>query len=355
MTTKRVLLGMSGGTDSSVAAMLLQEKGYRVVGLTLRLWNEQDDLNSDKLPNYLKEARHLASQLGIEHHVMDVRIQFYDDIINYFKNTYLQGLTPNPCARCNVTLKWKMLVEQANKLNCEYVSTGHYVQVQQKNNKYYIHKGLDPDKEQSFFLWGLGQDILKRTIFPLGKMYKHEVKQYAEKRGFRQIAQKKESIGVCFIQGRSYQPFLEKLLREKKQLPGKGWFVNSQGEVLGEHKGFPFYTVGQRRGLGLEPTEPWYVTDIDAKTNRISLGKRQDLYQKEMIVKNYNIIDENDFASDVITRIRYRKQSAVSRVSVLDNRRLRVVFNEPEWSIAPGQTAAFYNGNRLLGGGFIEK
>lgn len=351
----RVLLGMSGGIDSSVAAILLKGSGYEVVGLTLRLWSESDDLQNSTLPNYIIEAQELASKLNIQHHVVDVREEFYGSVIMYFKDEYLNGRTPNPCAKCNVVLKWKVLNEFAKQKGCDFISTGHYVNKVKIHDSYYITKGIDADKEQSFFLWGLHQDILKKAIFPLGGLTKSKVRDIANQNGFFKLETKKESTGVCFVEGNKYQPFILKLLKDSNQLPGKGNFINEEGEVLGEHVGFPFYTVGQRRGLGLEPNEPYYVTNINANTNNIQLGHKGDLYTHEMIVKDYTIVDKSDFDNEVITRIRYRKQSALSTVEFIDNKLLRVKFIDPEWSIAPGQTAAFYKGDRLLGGGFIVK
>lgn len=353
MAKKRILLGMSGGTDSSVSAMLLQDMNFEVVGVTFRLWSESDDFNNSEEPSYIKEARLLAEKLEIEHSVIDVKDFFYKEIISYFKEEYMAGRTPNPCAKCNVILKWRLLIESANRQNCAYVSTGHYANIEQNNGKFYITKGVDPEKEQSFFLWGLSQEILSRAVLPLGKLTKNEVKEIASKKGFTKVANKKESIGVCFINDGNYQPFLSKLLEQEKTLPGEGDFVDEKGHFIGKHKGYPFYTVGQRRGLGLSPNEPWYVTHINAANNKITLGKRNDLYQEQMLVRDYYFHDLNELKGTIITRIRYRKQSAESTIEIIDDKTLKVNFVDKEWSIAPGQTAAFYIGNRLIGGGFI--
>lgn len=350
----KVLLGMSGGIDSSVAAILLKQKGYHVIGATLRLGSQTDGVESTTIPPYIYEAQNLASQLGIEHIVIDVRKEFNELVISYFKNEYLAGKTPNPCAKCNVVLKWKTLNDIAKQKECNYIATGHYVNKTMHKGKFYISKGLDPDKEQSFFLWGLSDEILQKALFPLGNLSKLEVREIAKNKGFHSLNSKKESTGVCFIAGNNYQSFLETAFAETNELPGEGLFVDKNGASLGTHKGFPFYTVGQRRGLGLEPTEPYYVISINAQTNTIELGQRSDLYQTEMWVENYNIINKSDFETEVITRIRYRKQSALSRVEFINSTLLKVTFIEPEWSIAPGQTAAFYVGDRLLGGGFIK-
>ncbi len=350
----RVVLGMSGGIDSSVAAILLKKQGYEVIGVTLRLWSQTDDFINIKTPQYIVEAQKLASKINIEHYVIDVRQEFYDLVITYFKNEYLSGKTPNPCAKCNVVLKWKALNDFAKQNRCNFIATGHYVNKTVINNKHYILKGVDPDKEQSFFLWGLNQSILQKALFPLGNYTKSEIREIAKKNNFNSTDLNKESTGICFITNNKYQPFIENELKNTNTLPGVGRFIDKNGTTLGEHKGYPFYTVGQRRGLGLEPNIPYYVTKINLKTNTIELGHRDDLYKTNMIVENYNLIDKSDFKTEVITRIRYRKQSALSTIEFIDDNMLKVSFLKPEWSIAPGQTAAFYKNNRLLGGGFIK-
>ncbi len=350
---KKVLLGMSGGIDSSIAAILLQEQGYQVMGATLRLWSEEDDLNTEIKPNYITEAETLAEKLGIIHLTYDARDQFYKNVIAYFKQEYLEGKTPNPCAKCNVVLKWYLLNQLAQKNDCAYIATGHYVNKVLQNSNYYISKGIDPEKEQSFFLWGLHQDYLKKTIFPLGQLTKQQVKELAIKNGYSSLTNKKESTGACFVKNSSYHPLLVKLLKKDRIKIESGRFIDSNGVYLGKHNGYPFYTVGQRRGLGLSPNEPWYVTEIDSNNNLVVLGKHADLFKHEMLVRNYHIIDKKDFNSEVITRIRYRKQAALSRIEIIDNNLLKVHFINREWSIAPGQTAAFYREDILLGGGFI--
>jgi tRNA-specific 2-thiouridylase len=349
----KVLLGMSGGIDSSVAAILLQEQGYEVVGVTLRLWSETDGFDNQNLPAYAEEAGALAQKLGIQHKLIDARKPFYDEVISYFKNEYQAGRTPNPCAKCNVVLKWRLLNQAAEAQDCAYIATGHYVNKEKQNKLHYLSKGVDPDKEQSFFLWGLNQEMLQKTLFPLGKLSKQAVRNLAKERGFTRLEAKKESIGACFIKSNNYHGLLKHLLADEGIELAPGAFVDLNGNQLGQHQGYPFYTVGQRRGLGLSPNEPWYVTKIVPDTNQVVLGKRDDLYQTQMLVKDYHLINPEDFKQEVITRIRYRKQAAPSRIEILDKQFLKVYFTTREWSIAPGQTAAFYQGNRLLGGGFI--
>ncbi len=352
---KKVLLGMSGGIDSTVAAIMLKQQGYEVIGATLRLWSQDDDIHNSEIPNYITEAQLMASEIDIQHITEDVRSEFYNSVITYFKGEYLAGRTPNPCAKCNVVLKWSTLNRLARQFNCDFIATGHYVDKVYKNDNWYIRKGVDMDKEQSFFLWGLNQSLLKKAVFPLGNLTKQKVREVALQQGFKSLNSKKESTGVCFIKDNNYQNFLEKSFLNTGILPGKGNFVDSEGHFLGEHNGYPFYTVGQRRGLGLVPQEPYYVTKIVPENNTVILGNRGDLYQNEMIVSDYNIINRKDFKGEVITRVRYRKQSALSKIHFMDDNTLKVMFIKPEWSIAPGQTAAFYEDDRLLGGGFIVR
>jgi tRNA-specific 2-thiouridylase len=354
MKKEKVLLGMSGGTDSSVAAIMLTEKGFEVIGLTFRFWTDTDRVENREIPEYIEKAVGLAESLGIEHHVVDVRQEFYDEIVQFVLHGYMQGITPNPCTKCNPKLKWKLLLDYANSFGCRYLSTGHYVETVWQNNQQYILKGKDPEKEQSFFLWGLSKEMLNRCMFPLGGLKKDEVRAYAKSRGYGQVASTKESIGICFLQDGKYQPFLEKTIG-KDGLPGEGDFVDRDGVVLGKHKGFPYYTVGQRRGLGLVPKEPLFVLEIRAKDNVVVLGKRDELYKKKMIVKDVVVADNVLFKQEVIARIRYRKQAAPSTVNFLADNTVEVVFVGKEWSIAPGQAAAFYDGDRLIGGGIIEE
>lgn len=354
------LLGMSGGTDSSVSAMLLQDKGYEVIGVTFRFWD------SEAAKQHMKDAQALALKLDIRHIVHDARKQFKAEIVDYFIDEYLAGRTPVPCVKCNNQLKWKLLSVLADELSCDIISTGHYCNKIKKDGYFHIAKGVDPDKDQSFFLWGLPQDILRKIEFPLEQYTKEQVRKIAAEKGFPIISKKKDSLGVCFCPD-DYRPFLQQYASPKnsecdsKSRPEyffqfeKGNFVDEEGAVLGQHQGYPFYTVGQRRGLGIHLNRAVFVKETIPETNTVVLAPLKSLYKTEFYLKEWKLINEADFtdAFDIITKIRYRKQATPSRVVKLNNGLLKVELADPLESIAPGQAAAFYREDVVLGGGII--
>ena len=338
---------MSGGTDSSVAAILLLEQGYEVVGITFRFWEEGENF-------HLQDAIRLANQLGIQHVTYDALDVFRENVVQYFINEYLAGRTPFPCVKCNNELKWKLILEEADRLGCDKVAMGHYVNIIHENNHYFVAEGKDPDKDQSFFLWGLTQEQLSRIVFPLGQFLKTEVRALAAERGYKKVSEKKDSLGACFCSG-DYRPFLKKQLTEPDKFIYPGDFVDEAGKVLGRHDGFPLYTVGQRRGL-IHLNRKVFVREIRPTTNEVVLAPLAAMYKTEFLIRDVNVVDEGLFSDefDVLCRIRYRKQNTLSRVVFLENRTARVELAEPLESVAPGQTAVFYRDGRILGGGFIE-
>lgn len=346
---EKVLLGMSGGTDSSVAAMLLQDAGYEVVGITFRFYE------SDDTSEYLEDASSLARQLSIKHLVYDARNIFRKVIIDYFIEEYMAGRTPVPCTICNNCLKWPLLKEIADEMGIRYLATGHYVQKIYKDGKYYITCGVDPDKDQSFFLWGLKQDILSRMLLPMGNLTKLEVREFAFQRGFMKVARKRDSIGVCFCP-RDYRSFLRKELGEDERI-APGIFKDEKGNYIGIHAGYPFYTIGQRHGLGIHLNRPVFVKEIFPDENCVVLGSFLSLEKREMWLKQWNITDKSLWLGqeDVIVKIRYRKQANHCRVTLTSENTLHIRLYEPLTAVACGQAAAFYRGNVLLGGGIIYK
>lgn len=343
---KRVLLGMSGGTDSSVAAMLLQDAGYEVTGLTFRFHELNDSTE------YLEDAKTLCNSLGIKHIVYDARSAFKKFIIDYFINEYMEGRTPVPCVLCNNQMKWPLLAQIANEHGIYHIATGHYAQKTERAGKYYITAADDTDKDQSFFLWGFTQEILRRAVFPMGNMTKVAAREFAGKRGFTKAAQKKDSMGVCFCPF-DYRSFLRKHLPPESFQ--KGRFVDEEGKFIGLHEGYPFYTIGQRRGLGIHLNRAVFVKDIDIHKNEIVLSSLKALEKSSMILKDWNIVDEKELLNrdDVIVKIRYRKQANTCRVIIGEDGNLQVKLFEPLTAIAAGQAATFYRDNCVLGGGII--
>ena len=337
---------MSGGTDSSVAAILLLEQGYEVIGITFRFWEEGEN-------KHLQDAVLLAQQLGIEHITYDARTVFKESIVQYFVDEYLAGRTPFPCVKCNNELKWKLIIDEADRLGCQKVAMGHYTNIVREANHYFISEGKDPDKDQSFFLWGLTQQQLSRIIFPLGQFHKTEVREMAAVRGFKKVSEKKDSLGACFCAG-DYRPFLKSQLAEPDKYIYSGSFVDENGATLGRHDGFPLYTVGQRRGL-MHLNRKVFVKEIRPQTNEVVLAPLQNMYKSEFLIKDVNVVDKMLFTNEFDTkcRIRYRKQNTLCRVIFLGNNNAKVELVEPLESIAPGQSAVFYRGGRVLGGGFI--
>lgn len=345
--TTKVLLGMSGGTDSSVSALLLMEQGFEVIGITFRFWEEEGKENI-----HLQDAIELAAKLRIKHVVYDARKCFEDTVLQYFKSEYLSGRTPFPCAKCNPEVKWRLLFEEADRLKCSYVATGHYVGITAYESVSYLTTGIDGDKDQSFFLWGLKQEWLKRIIFPLGNWRKSEVRAYAALKGFDRISVKKDSLGVCFGYG-DYRLFLKKMCTEMDPKIEQGDFIDENGTKIGRHQGYAMYTVGQRRNLGIYLNRAVYVNEILPAENKVRLVPKSFLYVSEFFLQEWVLQNRKDIDRELIVKVRYRKQQTIANVFITEDGLLKVVLSEPVEAIAPGQTAVFYRDNRLLGGGFI--
>lgn len=353
---RRVLVGMSGGIDSSAVCIMLQEQGYEVVGVTMRTWDIPSHFSSpsQEQPDEVMEAQALAARLGIEHHVADVREEFRRVIVQYFIDEYMHGRTPNPCVMCNPLFKERILCEWANRTNCAWIATGHYCRLEDRNGYRYIITGDDPTKDQSYFLWKLPQEILKRMLFPLGGMTKTEVRAYLASKGFEAKAKGGESMEICFID-KDYRLFLKEHCPDIDEQIGPGWFVDSKGVKLGQHKGFAYYTIGQRKGLEIALGKPAYVLKINPAKNTVMLGDAQMLLSEYMLVEDVNVINREELFScpSLSVRIRYRSRPIPCKVTELSDGRLLVKFAEAASAITPGQSAVFYDGNRVLGGAFI--
>ena len=355
MNNRRVLIGMSGGIDSTAACLMLQEQGYEVVGVTMRVFDLASQLDEEGTPRFIAEAREVASRLGIEHHVADEREGFRNKIVQYFIDEYMQGRTPNPCVMCNPLFKFRVLTEWADRLDCAYIATGHYVQTVCEAGHHYIVTGDDAQKDQSYFLWGLGQEVLSRCLFPLGGWQKPAVRQYLADKGFALKAKEGESMEVCFIEG-DYRDFLRTHCPEIDSRVGQGKFVDGAGRPLGIHQGYPYYTIGQRKGLGIALGKPAYVLKLNPDKNTVMLGDASELVTRHMLIERLRVVDADrfPFEENLSVRIRYRSKSIPCRiVREVEDGRILVHFNEEVSAVTPGQSAVFYVGNRLVGGAFI--
>ena len=362
MSKPKVLVAMSGGIDSTVTALLLHEQGYNVIGITMKTWDYEISGGSKKETgccslDSINDARQLAVDYGFPHIILDIREEFGDYIIDNFVDEYIAGRTPNPCVLCNTHIKWEALLKRADKLGCKYIATGHYANVRkEKNGRFVVSRGIDLWKDQSYVLWGLSQECLSRTIFPMGKYHKDEIKQMAIDRGYEDLAKKSESYEICFVPDNDYRGFLKRRVKGLEEKVKGGKFINLKGEVLGEHDGYPFYTVGQRKiGLSLG-SDPTYVLEIKPETNEVVVGTKSDLNKQEMYVKNINLIKYPKIKDgmEVLTKVRYKHKGEYSILKNSSNK-IKVLFQSNVEGIAPGQSAVFYDGDDLVGGGFISK
>ncbi len=357
----RVLVAMSGGVDSSVAAVMLHEQGYEVIGITMKTWDYASSGSSSKETgccslDSINDARALAVSYGFPHYILDIREEFGNFVIDNFVEEYLAGRTPNPCVLCNTHIKWEALIKRANHLDCEFIATGHYANIREENNRKIISKGKDESKDQSYVLWGVSQANLSRTMLPLGKFHKSEIKQMAIDMGQVALAAKSESYEICFVPDNDYRAFLNNKVPGLAQQVAGGNFVLQDGTVLGQHKGYPFYTVGQRKGLEIALGEPMFVLDIQPDKNEVVLGRIGELEKQEAIVRGFNLVKYENILTpiDSLTKIRYKDKGTLSSI-VQESDYIKVDFYSPVSGLAPGQSAVFYEGNDLIGGGIISK
>ena len=358
----KVLVAMSGGIDSTITALMLHDEGYEVIGITMKTWDYASAGSSKKETgccnlDSFNDARMAAVQHGFPHFVLDIREEFGDFVIENFVEEYLAGRTPNPCVMCNTHIKWRALLKRANALDCEFIATGHYANVHQHNNgRYFISKGADELKDQSYVLWGLQQDLLARTIFPVGKYRKTEIREMANGYGYPELAKKSESYEICFVPDNDYRSFLKRKVTGLEESVNGGNFIDKNGKILGQHKGYPFYTIGQRKGLDITFGKPVYVTEINPKNNTVVLGDEEDLQQNEMLVTGINMMkyDAITPGMEAITKIRYKDKGSLSNLYPQHNG-ISVKFYENAKGVAPGESAVFYEGEDVIGGGIIQK
>jgi tRNA-specific 2-thiouridylase len=360
----KVLVAMSGGVDSSVAAVMLKEQGFDVIGITMKTWDySRVGGKSDKETGCctlesMNDARQIAVHHGFKHFIVDIRDEFGDWVIERFVNDYMEGRTPNPCVLCNTHIKWAALLRRADNLGCDYIATGHYANVRKENGRHVISRGLDPRKDQSYALWGVQQKHLARTIFPLGSYEKTEIRQWAEEFGLTKVAGKPDSYEICFVPDDDYRRFLKDRVDGLEEQVGSGKFVDKDGNIIGEHEGYPFYTIGQRRGLDLALGERVYVTNINPETNTIEVGGKEDLVHTtcragELNMVKYDRIPEDEM--EITGMIRYNDSGAEGTVTQLSDNEMLVHFPAGREAITPGQAVVCYEGQDVLAGGWIKK
>lgn len=341
-----VAVGLSGGVDSLVTVLLLREQGYKVVGVHLQLWKEGNR----------EEVARLCDQLQIEMVCYDGKAAFKERVVDSFVQEYLAGRTPNPCTVCNNLVKWNLLAEAADRLGIGKLATGHYVQIVREATGWYIKKGEDIHKDQSYFLWGVKQDILARTLTPLGVCTKMQVKAYAEAKGYGGIARKKESMGICFLEGKDYRDFIRCYCREPLLMQA-GDIVDGTGNIIGRHAGLLNYTVGQKKEMPVCNGQSLYVAGIDAKNNRIIAGNKSGLYREHLVVTDVNFVCPEEINAENIT-VKVRgfglNPEGFATLERQPDSSVRVSLSSPAWAVASGQPVAFYRNNLLIGGGVVR-
>lgn len=358
-----VVVAMSGGVDSSVAAALLYERGYQVIGVTMNLWDYNrvgGNINRDSgccSIDTMDDARSVCYKLGIPHYVVNFRDEFEAAVTDNFISEYLEGRTPNPCVRCNTYIKWGVLLQKAEELGADKIATGHYARsfFDERQERYLLKRGLDEKKDQSYALWGIRQNGLARTIFPVGEYTKEEIRQIARNLGLK-TAEKKESQEICFIPDNDYKRYLATKRPHLHTQLVDGEITDQNGNHLGSHKGYPFYTIGQRKGLGLAMPEPVYVTEISAKDNRITVGAKKDLEHRGLIAENLNwiVFDDLQDKIKVEAKIRYNDPGAPAIVRPHSASQVEVIFDEAQRAVTPGQSVVFYREDVVVGGGIIK-
>ena len=357
---KKVVVGMSGGVDSAVAAYVLKEQGYEVIGITMKLWEEDEENYAEDYGgccslSSVEDARLVCEKIDIPFYVINYNERFIETVVDNFIDEYLSGHTPSPCIRCNKYIKFDELLKTAHSLGAYYVATGHYgiIGYNEALERYTISKSKELRKDQTYMMYSLSQEQIKHTLMPLGVFEtKEEVRQIAEREDLV-VARKNDSQEICFVIDDDYARFVKE--HTQKKIP-KGKFVDINGNVLGEHKGIIHYTIGQRKGLGVTFGKPMYVVEIRPKTNEVVLGDNDDVFKKQLTAKEVNIITMEHLpeAFECEGKVRYSSKTAPCTIYPLENNRVRVEFKEPQRAVTPGQSVVFYDGDLLLGGGVIE-
>ncbi|MBK6545813.1 MAG: tRNA 2-thiouridine(34) synthase MnmA [Saprospiraceae bacterium] len=355
----KILVAMSGGIDSTVTALLLHEAGYEVIGVTMKTWDYASSGSSKKETgccnlDSLQDARRVAVDMGFHHFILDIRDEFGEAVIENFVEEYLAGRTPNPCVLCNTHIKWNALLRRADSLDCEFIATGHYARIHSNDDSYYISKAKDLNKDQSYVLWGLSQECIKRSKFPLSEFLKPEVRAIAFDRGYSDLSKKAESYEICFVPDNDYRGFLKRRVEGLAEKVKNGSFVDVDGNILGQHEGYPFFTIGQRKGLGKAFGKPMFVSEIIPDTNTVVLAEGEDLERNRMLVGkvNFQKFKTIDPDKELVTKIRYKDPGHQSLVQTV-GKDLEIEFIGPVKGIAPGQSAVVYDGDDVVCGGII--
>ena len=356
---KKVAVGMSGGVDSSVAAYLLKEQGYDVIGVTMQIWQDEDPLAQAENGgccglSAVDDARRVADRLGIPYYVLNFKREFKENVIDYFMDEYMHARTPNPCIACNRYVKWEALLNRARELGCDYIATGHYARVVQLDNgRYALKKSATDRKDQTYALYNLTQEQLAHTLMPVGEYEKEQIREIAAKIGLL-IANKPDSQEICFIPDNDYAGYIE---RESGKTFPKGNFVDLDGNILGTHKGIIHYTIGQRKGLGLSMGSPVFVVDIRPETNEVVIGSNLDTFHDSLYAGKVNLmsVDALEGEREVVAKIRYSHKGAPCRIKMVDEDTVLCKFEEPVRAITPGQAVVFYDGDIVLGGAVIDR
>ena len=355
---EKVVVGMSGGVDSSVAAYLLKEQGYDVIGVTMQIWEDEEQQRTEENGgccglSAVDDARRVADRLEIPYYVMNFKQEFQKKVVDYFVEEYLAGRTPNPCIACNRYVKWESLLKRSMEIGADYIATGHYARIAKlPNGRFAIRNSVTARKDQTYALYNLTQFQLAHTLMPIGEYEKDQVRRIAQEAGLP-VAAKPDSQDICFVPDGDYAAFLKKKAGER--MPGEGDFVTRDGTVLGKHKGITHYTIGQRKGLGLSMGEPVFVSELRPKTNQVVVGEETQVFKKELLCDHLNFMGMEDLEEPrkVWAKVRYAHKGQWCRIERQGRDLIRAEFEEPVRAITPGQAVVFYEGEYVLGGGII--